>query len=215
MARHHDPNRPVTDEQIADLLAIPGDTRPTLWRTPPAAQPGNLSPQLSRLLLDGHTEVGDVVIDVDDDIAFAATAAATGRRHHALGGERHLASLGHAAGYIDLILLHWPRPSVNPHWLLLACRSLLRTAGCLVIAVSVDAPQRVAHLNALGAANTAGLPATRHVAVLAPTDSTDNRRPGSTEATPAADHAEPPTLDQHTLDPHTDLLIFEPAAVSR
>ncbi len=212
MARHHEPHRPVTDEQIAALLAIPGDTRPTLWRTPPAAQPGNLSADLSRLLLDGHTEVGDVVIDVDDDIAFAATAAATGRRHHALGGDRHLASLGHAAGYIDLILLHWPRPSVNPHWLLLACRSLLRTAGCVVIAVSVDAPQRVAHLSALGgAASTAGLRATGHVAVLAPADSTANRRVGSVEATPAADHAGPPAA----FDLHTDLLIFEPAAVSR
>lgn len=98
-----------------------------------ACDGGGLPAPLARLLLDVYTHVGDVVVDIDDDITFAAAAA---RRHHALGGQRHLATLGHAAGYIDLILLRWPRPEVNPRLLLLACRALLGTAGVLVIAAS-------------------------------------------------------------------------------
>src|SRR5262245_45906928 len=80
----HDPTPLESDERLADRLAVPGGARPTLWRTPPAQQPGCLSPQLARLLLDERTQVGDVVLDIDDDVAFAATAAASGRRHHAL-----------------------------------------------------------------------------------------------------------------------------------
>lgn len=215
MDRYHDPHQRVPDEQLAERLAIPGQARPTVWRTPPGEQPGCLSPQLARLLLDGYTQVGDVVIDIDDDIAFAATAAATGRRHHALGGHIHLASLGHAAGYIDLILLHWPRSVVNPHWLLLACRSLLGTAGRLAIAVRVDADQRVAHLSALGGtANTAGLHTIRHVTALAstvapPAADAAGKHPGHDANVPTGHRGDGPPVAPR---PHTDLLIFEPEA---
>jgi hypothetical protein len=202
----HDPHDPEREEQLADRLAVPGDVRPSVWRAAPPQQPGCLSHEVARLLLDDHTQVGDIVVDVDDDAAFAATAAATGRRHHALGGDIHLATLGHAAGYIDLILVHWPRPAVNPHWLLLACQSLLGAAGHLVIAVSVDPPCRVGQLSALGgAAGTVGLRTVRHVAAVAPqaaTPADGGPDPASTSLDCGAD---PP------LSPHTDLLIFEPA----
>jgi hypothetical protein len=220
MDRHHDQTRHdstqlESDERLADRLAVLGDARPTLWRTPPAQQSGCLSAQLARLLLDEHTQVGDVVLDIDDDVAFAATAAAAGRRHHALGGEHHLAAISHAAGYIDLILLHWPRPAVNPHWLLRACRSLLSITGCLVAAVSTDTERRVAHLSALGgAAATAGLRTIGHVAVLDPelpdaatrsavTGTPRGRRGGQ----PANRPAEGRDADG-VAHPHTDLLIF-------
>jgi hypothetical protein len=204
MDRHHDPHHPEHNEQLADRLAIPGDVRPSVWRATPPRQPGCLSHEVAWLLLDEHTRAGDVVVDVDDDAAFAATAAATGRRHHALGGDIHLATLGHAAGYIDLILLHWPRPAVNPHWLLLACRSLLRGAGHLVIAVSVDPAHRVAQLSALGgAAATVGLRTVRHVAAVAPQAATPACR-DRTAATRQRDAQPPP------ISPHTDLLIFAP-----
>src|SRR4051794_15910686 len=97
MDRHHDRHHPhdlPLDGQDADRLAAPGGVRPTLWRTPAGAQPGRLSLQAARLLLDGYTQLGDIVVDVDDDVAFAAAAAATGRHHHALGGHIHLATLG-------------------------------------------------------------------------------------------------------------------------
>ena len=222
MDRHQDQTRPDPtghhptpagfDEQIADRLAIPGHIEPAVWRTPPPQQPGCLSPELARLLLDDRTQVGDVVLDIDDDVAFAATAAATGRHHHALGGEHHLAAMSHAAGYLDLILLHWPRPAVNPHWLLRACRSLLGATGCVVVAVSADSEQRVAHISALGgAAATAGLRTIRHVAVLAPdaatpVAATDPRRgrQGRHRANYPVAGAEPAWI----VDPHTELLIF-------
>jgi hypothetical protein len=222
MDRHHDqfhpypagpdPTRPGIGEQLADRLAIPGDVPPTVWHFAPAHQRGCLSPQLARQLLDECTQVGDVVLDVDDDVALAATAAATGRRHHALAGEHHLAAMGHAAGYIDLILLHWPRPAVNPRWLLRACRSLLGATGRVVVAVSADADHRVAHLIALGgAAAKVELYTIRHVAVFAPdtampvaaTNSAGGRRSprpagtrGTARATSSINH------------PHIDLLIL-------
>ena len=204
MDRHHDPHHPDHDEQLADRLAVPGDVRPSVWRTPPPQQPGCLTHDMARRLLDDHTQAGDIVIDVDDDVAFAATAAATGRRHHALGGDTHMATLGHAAGYIDLILLHWPRPAVNPHWLLLACQALLGTAGRLVIAISVQPLYRIAQLSALGgAAGTVGLRPIGHVAAMAPKAATP--APAG-PATASPDHdADPPPLY-----PHTDLLIFQP-----
>ncbi|GAA0925076.1 hypothetical protein [Virgisporangium aurantiacum] len=187
MDRHHQQHDCLgsrLDDHLADRLALPGEARPAIWRAAPAQQPGCLSPRLAHLLLDDQTKVEDVVLDIDDDIAFAATAAATGRRHHALGGAHHLATMSHAAGYLDLILLHWPRPAVNPRWLLTACRSLLGVAGRLVIAVSVDNGQRMAHLTALGgAAATAGLNKIRHIAALDPDAAT-------------CEH------------PHADLLIF-------
>ncbi|MEV4201086.1 hypothetical protein [Micromonospora globbae] len=211
----HDSTPRESDERLAGRLAIPGDARPTLWRTPPGQQPGCLSPQLARLLLDDRTQDGDVVLDIDDDVAFAATAAATGRRHHALGGEHHLAAMSHAAGYLDLILLHWPRPAVNPHWLLRACRSLLGATGCVVVAVSADPDQRVAHLGPLGgAAATAGLRTIGHVAVLAPdvlgaatpvavTGTLGGRRGSQHPSRPGTRHDPDPVTH-----PHTDLLIF-------
>src|SRR5690348_2205520 len=102
----HDPRPLEHDEHLADQFGVPGGARPTVWRTPAGTQPGCLSPQTAQLLLDGYTQPGDIAIDVDDDIAFAAAAAATGRHHHALGGHIHLATLGIAAEYIDMILVH-------------------------------------------------------------------------------------------------------------
>jgi len=205
MDHYPDPNHQERDQHLADRLAIPGDVRPAVWRTPPPQPPGYLTPQLAQLLLDGYTRVGDLVIDVDDDIAFAATAAASGRRHHGLGGDIHLATLGHSAGYIDLILMRWPRPAANPHWLLLACRSLLYTAGHLAVAVSADPSRRVAQLGALyGAADTAGLRSVGHISAVAPTP--DKPAPGGTLATAIADGGDP----EPPVSPHTDVLIFEP-----
>jgi hypothetical protein len=164
-----DSTRARVDQRAAERLAVPGLVRPVVWRAPQPPQSGSLSPQLSRLLLEDRTTVGDVVVDVDDDIAFAATAAQMGRRHHGLGGAQHLASMSPAAGDIDLLLVHWPRQPINPHWLLRACRALLSVGGSIVVAVSVDVDRRVAHLSALrGAAATARLHTTQHVAILAP-----------------------------------------------
>jgi hypothetical protein len=207
MDRHHDPHDPAHDGQYAHRLAAPGGVRPTVWRTPAGAQPGRLSTQTARLLLDGYTQPGDIVIDVDDDNAFTAAAADTGRHHHTLGGHIHLATLGVSPGYIDLLLVHWPRPAVDPHWLLLTCRTVLGTAGRLVVVVRVDPTQRLAHLSALaGAAATAGLHIAGHVAVL----------PAGTNATGHDDTAHDgygpdhgPSLNA-PVSPHTDLLIFEP-----
>jgi hypothetical protein len=156
-----------------------------VWRAPAPTTPGTLSPPAARRLLRTHTQPGDIVIDIDNDQDFAVAAAQTGRHHHALGREHPTAALGHATGYIDLILLHWPRPDAHPPTLLAACRELLRGAGVLVIVVALDPPRRSAHLSALtGAAHSAGLRDVRHVAILP-----------AGEATPT---------------PHTDLLIFLP-----
>jgi hypothetical protein len=208
MTDHHDTRPQVTDQQIAAHLAIPGDARPSLCRVAATAD-GNLSPQLARLILATHTNIGDVVVDVDDDIAFAAAAAQAGRRHHALGGATHLATLGRGAGYIDMILLHWPRPAANPHGLLIACRSLLRNAGCLVIAVSVEREHRVAHLSALsGAANTAELSIVDHIAAIDP----DGETATSVAAAPRAKHRQRAAgrdIGAATSPvTHTDLLVF-------
>ncbi|GAA0919847.1 hypothetical protein [Virgisporangium aurantiacum] len=208
MDRHdHQHTRPGSrlDAQLADRLALPGQASPAVWHVPPAQQPGCLSPQLADLLLNDQTQVGDVVLDIDDDVAFAATAVAAGRRHHTLGGAHHLAAMSPAAGYLDLILLHWPRPAVNPRWLLAECRSLLGAAGCLVIAVCVEGDQRVAHLTALGgAAAAAGLRPIRHVAALDP-DSAPRSTPGvATHGTAMKSHRHSHTVTH----PHTDLLIL-------
>src|SRR6266568_5235884 len=120
MATPDDPTRPSPDDDLTgDVLATPGGVPAVVWHAAPG--PEALSPQLARALLDEHTRRGDVVLDVDDDVAFAAAAAETARRHHALGGGHRLAALGDAAGYVDLVLLHWPRPQpANPRWLLVA-----------------------------------------------------------------------------------------------
>jgi hypothetical protein len=221
MAEPRDPTGPSPDTIDADALAVPGGVPAVVWLAPPAT--GTLSPQLARMLVDEHTRRGDVIVDVDDDIAMAAVAAETGRRHHALGGGHRLAALGDAAGYVDLVLLSWPRPqAANPRWLLVACRTLLRhDSGVLVVAVRVPAPQRLSHLSALtGAARAVGLRDARHVAAFDPaaTPERRHRRVGVTaesdrDANPDADHPGGHTLPDTTpyvglVTPHTDLLIF-------
>jgi hypothetical protein len=209
MTDPHD-KRPHPHDDVAAQLAIPGDRRPSMTRVA-ATSDGNLSPQLARLVLDTHTSVGDVALDIDDDVAFAAAAAQAGRRHHALGGTQHLATMGHAAGYIDLILLHWPRPAANPRLLLIACRSLLRNAGVLVIAASTERLDRISHLSALsGAATTAQLHLIDHIAAVdTTTDAATSvaargrARFRSGRAADTGEAAKPPV-------PHTDLLIFSP-----
>src|SRR6266545_781180 len=208
MATPLEPNRPGPDAVDADALAVPGGVRPVVWLAD-AAAPDALSPQLARALLDEHTRRGDVVVDIDDDVAFAAAAAEAARRHHALGGGHRLAPLGDAAGYVDLVLLRWPRsPAANPRWLLVACRTLLRHgSGILAVAVSVPAAHRIAHLSALtGAAHAVGLRQVRHVAVLDP-DATagSERHPGSAATADMCGHAPAPA---GVAAPHTDLLIF-------
>jgi hypothetical protein len=203
---------PPADGDAADRLAIPGDPRPWLvWA--PVTPDGGLSPQLARILLDGYTATGDVVIDIGDDAEFAATAARTGRRHHALCGAKHLATLGHAAGYIDLLLLRWPCDAIHPHWLFFACRALLHNAGRLVVAVTGEPEHRIAHLSALsGAAGTAGLHIVDHIAVLAP----DNDAATSPEGQPRTSgrgqrrmqHAATDVAAAAPPTTHTDLLVL-------
>ena len=195
MDQHLTPSEP--GEQPA--ASFVGARHPIVWHTPSGAQPGSLSPELARLLLDSFTQAGALVVDVDDDIAFAATAAATGRRHHAVGGHAALPSIGDASGYIDLILLHWPRAAGNPLLLLEACRALLRTTGRLIIAVHVESGQRPAHLAALsGAGRTAGLRITAHIVAVAPS----GIAPGISGDTRTGT----------APGPHTDLLIFQSEA---
>ncbi len=97
MAVPRDPTRPSPDGLDADALAVPGGVPPVVWLA--AAASDALSPQVASALLDEHTEHGDVVVDVDDDVAFAAAAAETGRRHHALGGDHHLTALTFGSGH--------------------------------------------------------------------------------------------------------------------
>jgi hypothetical protein len=211
MTDPHDTRPHPHDHVAATHLAIPGDRRPSMTHVA-ATSDGNLSPQLARLILATHTSVGDVALDIDDDAAFAAAAAQAGRRHHALGGAQHLATMGHAAGYIDLILLHWPRPAVNPRLLLIACRSLLRNAGVLVIAASTKRLDRISHLSALsGAAATAELHLIDHI--VAVDSGTDAATPVANprRATPHPGTAATTTGAAQLPVPHTDLLIFSPA----
>jgi hypothetical protein len=224
MAEPRDPTGPTPDAIDADALTVPGGVPAVVWLAPPAT--GVLSSQLARMLLDEHTRRGDVVVDVDDDIAMAAAAAETGRRHHGLGGGHRLAALGDAAGYVNLVLLSWPRPqAANPRWLLVACRTLLRhDSGVLVVAVRVPAPQRLSHLSALtGAARAVGLRDVGHVAAFDPATTPERRHhPGGAtqagsdldaDADPDTDHPgghTPPDTTPHVeaVAPHTDLLIF-------
>jgi hypothetical protein len=189
---------------------VPGGLEPTIWHvaSPPSA-PGELAPELASRLLDAYTRPGDLAIDVDKDVAVAAAAAVTGRHYAALGGETRLAALSRRAGTADLVVMRWPRPQANPRWLLVACRSLLRTDGRLAIAVTVDVHQRAPHLSALiGAARTAAMGHRAHIVVLGapfgipepdqeprPDDTTDDARvaPGATGG---------------QRDVHCDFLIF-------
>jgi hypothetical protein len=213
MTTPNEPTRPTRDAAEADLLALPGGVRPDVWR---AALPrtGVLSQRLARLLLDEQTRRGDFVIDVDDDVPFAAAAAETGRRHYALGGHTRLAALGDAAGCADLVLLHWPRPHVNPRWLLAACRALLRDgSGVLVVAVTVPAAQRTSHLSALtGAAHAVGLRHVRHIAIVDPDIPDASAHPAcagdATPPGPDADAGSQTTAGAGRPTPHIDLLAF-------
>jgi diketogulonate reductase-like aldo/keto reductase len=121
--------------------------------------------------------------------------------------------MGHAAGYIDLILLHWPRPAVNPRLLLIACRALLRNAGVLVIAASTEPEHRISHLSALGgAAATAGLHLIDHIAAIDPDTATPVAVPQR-----AMDRPHTPSdtaCALRPLAPHTDLLVFSPEAAT-
>jgi hypothetical protein len=220
MATPSEPTRPGHDATLAEQMAVPGGLRPEVWYAAAAERRGVLSPQLARRLLDAHTQTGDLVIDVDDDVAFAAAAAETDRRHHALGGDNQLATLGHAAGYVDLILLHWPRPQANPRWLLVACRALLRPNGRLVIAVAVPAAQRVPHLSALaGAAHTAELDPVGHLAAVDATHTSSHRRDNAGRTAVSTGDATPDSgVDRscigEVVQPHADLLVFQPRAGS-
>ncbi len=216
MATPLEPNQPSPDAVDADALAVPGGVRPVVWRVD-AAAPHALSPQLARALLYEHTRRGDVVVDIDDDVAFAAAAAETARRHHALGGGHRLAPIGDAAGYVDLVLLRWPRTqAANPRWLLVACRTLLRHgSGVLAVAISVPAVHRTSHLSALtGAAHAVGLRQVRHVAVLQPDPTpASGHHPGGGAAAPprsgaTADGCGHAPAAASPVAPHTDLLIF-------
>ena len=210
MTDRHD-TRPHPHNDVAAIhLAIPGDRRPSICHVA-ATSDGNLSPQLARLILDAHTRVGDVALDIDDDVAFAAAAAQAGRRHHALGGTQHLATMGHAAGYIDLILLHWPRLAVNSRLLLLACRALLRDAGVLAVAASVESDQRISQLSALsGAAASAGLYLIDHITGVDP--ATETATPVVAPSDAASQRTDFATVVGATQlpVPHTDLLVFSP-----
>jgi hypothetical protein len=160
----------------------------------PGQRPGSLPVELAQLLLTQYTRAGDIVVDLDDNVALAAEAAASGRRNYA-ARERSPANVSDAVGCAQLVLLGWPRPPTDPRLLLTACRDLLGPSGCLAIAVRVEPPMRTAHLVALvGAARTAGLRLVGHlIARTAPAPETP--APGTT-----------------ALD--TDLLILQPVAGS-
>jgi hypothetical protein len=172
---------------------LPLSTRPTIWHTPPADRPGDLSADLSRRLLETFTHVGNVIVDIDNDATLTEVAAATQRHLHSLGGNTHPgATAGHIA-HADLVMLRWPRAAaINPRHLLQSARDLLTPTGVLVIVVRVPTTRRTAHLSALiGAAHTAGMQTVRHIVAITPTRDT----PGT------------PTPSR-TTHPHTDLLVL-------
>jgi hypothetical protein len=205
----HDPTRPGAENWPADQFAIPGEDSPTVWITQPPVEVGSLPRQVANLLLNAFTQFGDLVVDLDDDEAFATIAAEMGRRHHALGGD-HLASIGRSTGYIDLVLVHWPRPAVNPRWLLRACRTLLSPRGVVVVAASLDRHQRTAHLSALGgAAATAGLVMAAHVTAITPEPHMNRPAAASRDNRPATPPSAGDADGAGSVYPHTDLLIFE------
>jgi hypothetical protein len=220
MAEPNEPIRSDHDALLADRLAVPGGMRPRIWHLAAPGRSGVLSAQLAHRLLDTHTTPGGVVIDVDDDTAFAAASIGTGRRHHALGGDTRLAALGHVAGQVHLVLLHWPRPQANPRWLLVACRALLHPDGRLVVAVAVPAAYRAPHLSALsGAARAAGLHQVEHIAVVDAAGPPDRRRhdtrraaAGCIDDTTGDDAGRSTSAD--VTQPYLDLLVFKPTAGS-
>jgi hypothetical protein len=177
----------------------------------PGQRPGSLPVELAQLLLTRYTQAGDIVVDLDDDVALAAEAAASGRRHYA-AGDRGPAGVADAAGCAQLVLLGWPRPPTDPRLLLTACRDLLGPSGRLAIAVRVRPPMRAAHLVALvGTSRTAGLRLVGHLIARtaagpqAPAAGDQRPEPGGEQL----DRSGPPPV---TTAPDTDLLILQPVA---
>jgi hypothetical protein len=200
MIDHYPSWQGSADDAAGTHLAVAGNPPPAVRRIRATAD-GTLGPDLAQLVLQAYTVTGDVVLDLDDDRSFAAAANATGRRHHALGGARYLVSMAPAAGYVDLILLRWPRRVASPHLLLAACRCLLGSGGVLVVAASLEQDRRSGHLSALhGAATTAGLGPIDHIVAIDP-----RPLPGDGRGSAAADDR-PRALPQ----PHSDVLLFSP-----
>jgi hypothetical protein len=189
---------------------VPGGVAPIIWHvaSPPAAS-GNLSPELASKLLETYTQPGDLAIDVDEDKAVAAAAAVTGRHYRSLRGDARLAGLSRQAGTADLVLMCWPRPPTNPRWLLVACRSLLRTDGRLAIAVTVAAHQRAPHITALiGAAHTAGMRHVAHIVVLTTAPGIPESGAGPRQDDMTSDAGLAPGVTQGQGEVLSDFLIF-------
>jgi hypothetical protein len=208
--QHPEPRPSVPAEGPFPLRWVES-TRVILIR--PGQRPGFLPVELAQLLLTRYTRAGDIVVDLDDDVALAAQAATTGRRHYA-AGNRGPAAVADAAGCAQLVLLGWPCPPTDPHLLLTACRDLLGPTGRLAIAVRVGPPMQAAHLVALvGAARTARLRLVGHlIARTAPYP----QPPAASGPRPEPGGEQPdrsgPSPD--TTEPDTDLLILQPIAVS-
>jgi hypothetical protein len=206
--QHPEPRPSVPAEGPFPLSGVES-TRVILIR--PGQRPGSLPAELAQLLLSRYTQAGDIVVDLDDDVALAAQAAASGRRHYA-AGDRGPAAVADAAGCAQLVLLGWPGPPTDPRLLLTACRDLLGPSGRLAIAVRVGPPMRAAHLVALvGAARTARLRLVGHLIA----------RTVPYPQPPAASGPRPEPggeLDDRsgssplTSAPDTDLLILQPVA---
>lgn len=179
----------------------------------PGQRPGSLPVELAQLLLTRYTRAGDIVVDLDDDVALAAEAAASGRRHYA-AGDRGPAGVTDAAGCAQLVLLGWPRPPTDPRLLLTACRDLLGPSGLLAIAVRVGPTMRTAHLVALvGAARTAGLRLVGHlIAWTAPGPQPPVA--GDPHPEPGGEQPDRSGPSPVTTAPDTDLLILQPVAGS-
>lgn len=211
MDPQHPEPRPSDPAEGPFPLSEVESTRVILTR--PGQRPGSLPVELAQLLLTRYTRAGDIVVDLDDDVALAAEAAASGRRHYA-AGDRSPAGVADAAGCAQLVLLGWPRPPTDPRLLLTACRDLLDPSGRLAIAVRVRPPMRTAHLVALvGAARTARLRLVGHlIARTAP----DPQPPTASAPRPESggerpDRSGPPPATT-ALD--ADLLILQPMAGS-
>lgn len=187
------PGRPPHQPDVG----LPGAPAPTIWHADAPQQPQTLSGQLARRVLDELTSHGDIVIDIVIDPALAHPATESGRHHHSLGGHDQLATLSRVAGYVDLVLLHWPRPPANPRFLLTGCRALLRPPGSLVVAVCVPAADRVAHLTALLAAAPPAPPSQSHTP-------TSHRTPRRQRCPPAGEGRPQPPQRHRPHSPRPD-----------
>ena len=205
------PPSPHHDAGTTDRFGLPGGFEPIIWHvaSSPAAH-GDLSPEIASKLLDAYSEPGDLAVDVDEHAAFAAAATVAGRHYDSLAGDTRLAALSQRAGTADLVMMRWPRLHTNPRWLLVACRSLLRTDGRMAIAVTVPIHQRTPHISALiGAAHTAGMEHVAHVVILASTPEVPapDREPHPGHASGHAPTA-PASANVRRDAPRHDLLIF-------